>query len=84
MKLLSAKYKTVEGARKRCAFENALARGEYQRGDKAKIYHYTVVQDDNSMYRVARDKGVVDAEFEAKLASYSSITARFDELRNKD
>jgi hypothetical protein len=33
-KLLREKYKTYEGARKRCAFENGIAPGEYARGDK--------------------------------------------------
>ena len=35
-KLLSAKYKTREGADKRCRFENAIAKSEFDRGDKAK------------------------------------------------
>jgi hypothetical protein len=38
VKLLREKYKTYEGARKRTAFENGLAKGEFQRGDKAKHY----------------------------------------------
>jgi hypothetical protein len=69
MKLLKEKYKTWDGAHKRCAFENGLARGEYRRGDKAKIYRYTVVQLDDG-YRVQRDNGTVDQAFEARLASY--------------
>jgi hypothetical protein len=69
MKLLREKYKTWEGARKRCAFENGLARGEYQRGDKAKIYRYTVVEHEGA-YRVQRDNGTVDQTFEARLAAY--------------
>lgn len=44
-KLLKEKYKTHEGASKRCAFENSLAKGEFERGDKAKHYRYTIVQE---------------------------------------
>jgi hypothetical protein len=54
MKLLKEKYKTYEGARKRAAFENGLARFEYERGYKARFYHYTIVAGDNNDYRVAR------------------------------
>jgi hypothetical protein len=43
-KLLKERYKTYEGARKRAAFENGLARGEFERGDKAKHYHYSIVE----------------------------------------
>ena len=57
MKLLREKYKTVEGARKRAAFENAVARGEFERGDKARIYRYTVVREDDGTWRVQRDNG---------------------------
>jgi hypothetical protein len=70
MKLLREKYKTVEGARKRMAFENGIAKGEYMRGYKRKIYRYSVIEHDGS-YRVQRDNGAVDATFEAKLANYS-------------
>jgi hypothetical protein len=42
-RFLKEKYKTYEGARKRAAFENGLARGEYERGDKARHYHYVIV-----------------------------------------
>jgi hypothetical protein len=54
MKLLREKYKTAEGARKRCAFENAIAASEFQRGYKAKLYTYTVEKDSEETYRVAR------------------------------
>lgn len=57
MKMLREKYKTYDGAMKRCRFENSLAPGEYRRGDKARLYHYTVVQDAAGMWRVARDAG---------------------------
>ena len=40
-------YKTYEGARKRAAFENAMAKGEFQRGDKATLYHYEIVEESN-------------------------------------
>ena len=56
MKLLKEKYKTWEGARKRAGFENGVARGEYERGDKARHYHYTVVQE-GELWRVQRDSG---------------------------
>ena len=58
MKLLKEKYKTWEGAHRRCAFENALAKGEFNRGNKAKLYRYTLEceKDENGVetYRVAR------------------------------
>jgi hypothetical protein len=54
MKLLREKYKTWEGAHKRCGFENGVARSEYERGYKAKLYRYTLTQDDSGAYRVAR------------------------------
>jgi hypothetical protein len=57
MKLLKEVYKTYEGARKRCAFENGVARGEYQRGDKARHYHYTVIAELDNTWRVQRDNG---------------------------
>jgi hypothetical protein len=50
MKLLKEKYKTWEGAHKRVRFENALARGEFERG---LFYHYTIVQE-GEVYRVQR------------------------------
>jgi hypothetical protein len=60
MKLLKEVYKTYEGARKRCAFENAMARGEFNRGDKARFYHYKIVADPDSTsaWRVQRDDGL--------------------------
>jgi hypothetical protein len=54
MKLLGAKYKTRAGAFKRCRFENAMAKGEFERGDKAKHYRYHVTQDSEGMWRVFR------------------------------
>jgi hypothetical protein len=42
-KVLKEKYKTYEGARKRAAFENAIAKAEFNRGLKAHHYHYSVV-----------------------------------------
>lgn len=53
VKVLREKYKTWEGASKRCAFERAMAKGEFERGDKARIYAYTVVKE-GDIYRVAR------------------------------
>jgi hypothetical protein len=55
--LLASKYKTLEGARKRAAFENSVATSEYEHGYKAKLYRYSVVQDDYypGIWRVARD-----------------------------
>ena len=53
VKLLKEVYKTWEGANKRCGFENAMAKGEFERGDKAKHYRYTIVKE-GEMYRVAR------------------------------
>ena len=44
-RLLKEKYKTVEGAVKRCGFENGVAKGEYERGETAKHYRYAVVPD---------------------------------------
>jgi hypothetical protein len=43
--MLAAKYKTREGAEKRCASENALAPGEYKRGETARLYRFTVIED---------------------------------------
>lgn len=54
MKLLKEIYKTYEGARKRAAFENSLARSEFERGYKAKHYRYSIVQE-SEVYRVKRD-----------------------------
>lgn len=53
MRLLKKKYKTWEGAHKRCGFENGIALSEFKNGYKAKHYRYTVVEQEG-MYRVAR------------------------------
>lgn len=55
MKLLGSKYKTYEGALKRCQQENGLAKGEFERGDKARIYRYSVWQEENGTWRVKRE-----------------------------
>jgi hypothetical protein len=55
MRLLKEKYKTYEGARKRAAFENGLAKGEFERGDKAKLYRYAIVPQEDNTYRVSRE-----------------------------
>lgn len=44
-KMLAAKYKTYEGAHKRAAFENGIAPGEYQRGETAHLYRFSVIED---------------------------------------
>jgi len=54
VKLLKEVYKTWEGANKRCGFENAMAKGEFERGDKAKYYRYTIVAGEDDTWRVAR------------------------------
>jgi len=41
---LAQSYKTYKGAYKRAAFENAVAPGEFRRGDKAHLYVYRVIQ----------------------------------------
>lgn len=53
MKLLAGKYKTIEGARKRAAFENGVAPGEYRRGETAYLYRYSVLEVDR-LWRVVR------------------------------
>lgn len=53
-KLLREKYKTHDGAMKRCRFENAVAFSEHKRGYAAKLYRYRVIQDDSGVYRVER------------------------------
>lgn len=57
-KLLKEVYKTFEGARKRAAFENACAKGEFLRGDRAKIYRYTILPMTDGTFRVVRDNPV--------------------------
>ncbi len=54
MKLLKQVYSTYEGARKRAAFENGVAKSEYENGYKAKHYHYAVVRMSDDMWRVER------------------------------
>lgn len=54
IKLLKEIYKSLAGAQKRCAFENAMAKGEFARGDKARLYAYTVVIEGDT-WRVARN-----------------------------
>ena len=82
MKLLAAKYKTWEGAHKRAALENGLARGEYARGEKMRIYRYGVVEKDGA-YRVQRDNGTVDAAFEARLAALPPLAERMREWKKE-
>ena len=53
MRLLGNKYKTYDGAQKRCGFENGVAKGEYERGEKSKLYRYTIERDGDS-WRVGR------------------------------
>ena len=66
-KLLKEKYKTAEGAYKRARFENGLARGEFLRGDKARIYHYRAIPDDYhpGIYRVERTVSASDPAIKA-------------------
>ncbi len=61
VKFLKEKYKTLDGAYKRCAFENSLARSEFERGYKAKLYRYTVEPDleGGKGFRVARHREAV-------------------------
>jgi len=54
-KLLKECYKTRAGAEKRCRFENAVAKGEFERGDKARHYRYSIVTDREGLWRVQRD-----------------------------
>jgi hypothetical protein len=54
IKLLRERYKTAEGARQRAVFENAIALGEFQRGQKARHYRYQTITDAAGFYRVAR------------------------------
>ena len=54
MRLLKEVYKTYEGARKRAAFENGVARGEFLNGRKARYYRYTIEEQSNGTFRVAR------------------------------
>lgn len=54
VKLLREIYKSLAGAQKRCGFENGAAKGEFDRGDSAKHYRYTVVAEGDH-WRVARN-----------------------------
>ncbi len=58
MKQRKQLYKTWEGAHKRCQFENAIAEGEFKRGDKAEHYKYVIVAGENGTYRVNREDKV--------------------------
>jgi hypothetical protein len=69
MKLLREKYKTPEGAYKRARFENGIADGEYRRGEKRRIYRYSMIEKDG-LYRVAGDTVKIYPVFEDKLAQY--------------
>ena len=64
MKLLKEKYKTVAGAIKRAAFENGVAKSEFEHGYKARLYWYRAEAHDGA-FRVARyaSKEAVHAEF---------------------
>jgi hypothetical protein len=58
-KLPRETYKTYAGADKRARFENGLAKSEFERGFKAKHYHYTVIPTGDELfgprtYRVQR------------------------------
>ena len=55
--LLKEKYKTYHAARKRCGFENAMAKVEYERGNKAAHYRYTLTLEDG-VWRVRRNEPV--------------------------
>lgn len=54
IKLLKEVYKTFDGAKKRCGFENGIAGSEYRNGCKAKHYVYTIVKEGDA-WRVARN-----------------------------
>jgi hypothetical protein len=56
MKLLKEKYKTYDGAQKRCGFENGVAKSEFEQGYKSRHYHYTVQTDTDGHWRVARQE----------------------------
>jgi hypothetical protein len=55
VKLLKEIYKTFQGARKRCAFEDAMAKSEFERGDKARLYIHTIAKGDDETWRVTRN-----------------------------
>ena len=52
-RLLREKYLTAAGAYKRAGFERGVAPGEYARGEKAHLYSYRVIFQDNC-WRVER------------------------------
>jgi len=54
VKTLKEIYKTLAGAQKRCGFENGIAKGEFNRGDKARHYVYTVEKEGDA-WRVVRN-----------------------------
>jgi hypothetical protein len=55
VKVLKERYKTHDGANKRCGFENGVAESEFKNGYKAKHYRYRVISDDDGqLWRVAR------------------------------
>ncbi len=60
VKLLKETYKTHDGASKRCRFENAIAKSEYDRGYKSNRYYYAVCADSNGAWRVSRNVMVTD------------------------
>lgn len=52
---LRENYKTIEGARKRAAFENGVAPSEFRSGYKARLYAYRVVaKPDGTGWKVER------------------------------
>ena len=53
-KYLREKYKTMDGARKRARFENAMALSEFQNGHKARWYAYLAEMDSEGNWRVVR------------------------------
>ena len=55
MKLLKRTFKTIEGAQRRAAFENANE-SDYERTGRERRYRYTAVQDDLGQWRVAQEK----------------------------
>ena len=54
-KVLRERYKTYDGADRRMRFENGIARHEYERGYKARLYKYTVTKDADGSWRVVRE-----------------------------
>jgi hypothetical protein len=54
MKPFGPTYKTVDGARKRAAFERSCNPSEFRNGYVARLYDYSVVEVSPGAYRVAR------------------------------